>query len=175
MWCFAVCNAFSTSSIILSRFFLLNKHYEIHHVVCSCSFVLLNEFNIISMSVQLWMDIWVVSTLRLLCMFLGEHMNAFLRLVELLCHYICLLMPVFQNGCTSLNSVAMHTTHSCLAFLPIFDTVNLFKQEGVAEGRQLLLLRLAQSPHKIKHYLFKGIKELMKQQEPEEPRFQREK
>lgn len=69
----------------------------------------------------------------------------------------------------------MHTTHSCLAFLPIFDIVNLFKQEGVAEGRQLLLLRLAQSLQKMKHYLFKGIKELMKQQEPEEPRFQREK
>ena len=84
-------------------------------------------------------------------------------------------MPVFQNGCTSLNSVAMHTAHSCLAFWPIFGTVNLFKQKGLAEGRQLLLLRLAQSPHKIKHYLFKGIKELMKQQEPEEPRFQREK
>ena len=40
----------------------LNKHYEIHHVVCGCSFVLLNEFNTISMSIQLWMDIWVVST-----------------------------------------------------------------------------------------------------------------
>jgi len=51
----------------------------------------------------------------------------------------------------------------------------LIKQEGVAEGTQLLLLKLAQSLHKIKHYLFKGIKELMKQQEPEESRFQREK
>jgi len=66
--------------------FLLNKHYEIHHVVCGCSFVLLNEFSTISMSIQLWMDIWVVSPLRLLCTFLGEHMNDFLRLVELLCH-----------------------------------------------------------------------------------------
>ena len=84
-------------------------------------------------------------------------------------------MPVFQNGCTNLNSVAMHKTHSCLTFLPIFGTVSLIKQEGVAEGRQLLLLRSAQSLHKIKHYLFKGIKELMKQQEPEEPRFQQEK
>ena len=33
--------------------FLLSKHYGIHHVVCSCSFVLLNEFNTISTSSQL--------------------------------------------------------------------------------------------------------------------------
>lgn len=155
--------------------FLLSKHYEIHHVVCSCSFALLNEFNTISMSIQLQMDISVVSTFRLLCMFLGVHMNVFLRLVELLCHQIYILMPVFQNGCTNLNSVTMHKTHSCLTFLLIFGTVSLIKQEGVAEGRQLLLLRSAQSLHKIKHYLFKGIKELMKQQEPEEPRFQQKK
>lgn len=82
-------------------------------------------------------------------------------------------MPVFRNGCTNLSSVAVYESHSCLTFLPILGTVSLIKQEGVAEGRQMLLLRSAQNLHKIKHYLFKGIKEPLKQQESEGPRFHR--
>lgn len=81
MWCFAVYNPFSSFKCYFVQIWLnnLDVRFIVLYVVVVLFF--LNEFNTISIAILPWIDIWVVSNLRLLCMSVGEHMNAFLRLV----------------------------------------------------------------------------------------------
>lgn len=65
--------------LFVSIFFA--KYCKICYIVCDCGFVLiLNKCNAIYISILQWIDLWDVSTLRLLCMSFGEHMDAFLML-----------------------------------------------------------------------------------------------